>query len=173
MTLTVTDTANLSATQTYKVVVTSPPSDAVYITSSPVTFATANNVYLYDVQAVSSLSLPLTFSLPTPAPGMTINPVTGQIVWTPTSSNDGANPVTVRAVDTGGAFANQTYTLRRARTRARTCQDRCTIRNQEPSGVMTARGGGKASAHSRRSREPYPRQGGTHAFRGAVIAISL
>ena len=42
---------------------------------------------------------------------MTINPATGQIQWTPTSANDDNNTVTVHAVDTGGAFANQTYTL--------------------------------------------------------------
>ena len=40
---------------------------------------------------------------------MTINAQTGLIQWTPLSANDGPNPVTVHAVDTGGAFDNQSY----------------------------------------------------------------
>ena len=112
----VTDTANPanSATQPYSIVVSTPLNDAVYITSPAIAFATANNLYLYNVTAISSLGLPLTYSLttcPTTPNAMTINPATGQIQWTPTSANDGNNTVTVHAVDTGGAFDNQTYTL--------------------------------------------------------------
>ena len=40
---------------------------------------------------------------------MSINASTGLIQWSPTSAQDGPNNVTVHAVDTGGAFANQSY----------------------------------------------------------------
>ena len=40
---------------------------------------------------------------------MTIDPQSGLIQWSPVSANDGPNPVTVHAVDTGGASDNQSY----------------------------------------------------------------
>ena len=110
VTLKVSDGHGNSATQPYTIVVSTPANDAVAITSSPITIATADNPYIYTVMAISSLKLPLTYSLTgTPPSGMTINPVTGQILWP--SAVDGSYPIAVHAVDTGGAFDNQTYTL--------------------------------------------------------------
>ena len=79
MTLKVTDTATPanSATQSYSIVVSTPLNDAGRITSTPVTFATANNPYIHNVPSGPALDLPLTFSLttyPTTPNAMTINP---------------------------------------------------------------------------------------------------
>ncbi len=53
----------------------------------------------------------LTFSLPTAPGGMTIDPASGLIRWTPDLSQQGAHDVVVKVEDTQGLFALQGYSL--------------------------------------------------------------
>jgi hypothetical protein len=78
------------------------------ITSTPVTTATANQGYAYDVEA-TGIPAP-TYSLVSSPTGMTINAVSGLIQWTPTSDQAGSNPVTVRAANSCGS-ADQSFNV--------------------------------------------------------------
>ncbi|UCH82621.1 MAG: putative Ig domain-containing protein [Candidatus Latescibacterota bacterium] len=69
------------------------------ITSSPVTEGTVGEPYTYDVDA-TGFPAP-TYALLTQPAGMTINPTTGVIDWTPAATGDYA--VQVRAFNTAGA----------------------------------------------------------------------
>jgi hypothetical protein len=85
------------------------------ITSVPVTTATADLLYSYDVNAIDpDMGEILTYSLSTKPAGMTINPVTGLILWRPTSDKEGANEVVVVKVtdsDSIPAVATQSFTI--------------------------------------------------------------
>ena len=75
-------------------------SGAPTITSTPVTSATEDAAYSYDVNATDpDVGDTLTYSLTTAPTGMTINATTGLISWTPTNAQVGANAVTVRVRD--------------------------------------------------------------------------
>jgi len=113
-TLTVTDDEGNSSTTAFTVVVDGsnrPPE----ITSSPPTLvAKDNQKYIYDVEATDP-ELPfgdtITFSLPTAPVGMSIEPTTGRISWTPSQANPSSNDVVVRATDSEGLFGEQAFTL--------------------------------------------------------------
>jgi hypothetical protein len=81
VTIRATNTAG-STTQTFTITVGSAPQ----ITSAPVTTASLNGTYHYQVQT-TAYPTP-TYSLPTAPAGMSINPVTGLITWVPTASGD-------------------------------------------------------------------------------------
>ena len=53
----------------------------------------------------------LTFSLETSPVGMSIDPASGLITWTPSGAEAGAQPVLVRVRDGGGFFATQAFTI--------------------------------------------------------------
>lgn len=85
--------------------------DPPRITSLPNLRAQVGELYRYDVDAFDPEHAALAFSFASPAPpGMTIDPASGVISWTP-----GAPPaprdVVVRATDAGGAFEDQGYRL--------------------------------------------------------------
>jgi hypothetical protein len=85
------------------------------ITSVPVTTATVDLLYSYDVNAVDpDMGDTLTYSLSTKPADMTINPVTGLILWRPTSDKEGTNHVVVVKV-TGDesipTVATQSFTI--------------------------------------------------------------
>ena len=81
------------------------------ITSTPTLVGTQGVAYSYDVNATDANGDTLTYSLVAPAPfGMTINPATGVISWTPTAQV-GDNPVTVQASD-GSLAASQSFTVK-------------------------------------------------------------
>ena len=84
---------------------------APVITTSPVTQAVENLPYTYDVDATDTEGETLTFSLVAAPTGMTIDPLTGLIQWTPDISQLGGNPVTVRVQDTAGLFDTQSFTV--------------------------------------------------------------
>jgi len=72
------------------------------IISTPITTATIGVLYTYDVDATDPDGDILTYSfysIYTKPNGMTINSTTGIISWTPTSTQIGNNPVTVKAFD--------------------------------------------------------------------------
>ena len=86
--------------------------DPPTIISTPVTEATEGQLYTYDVEATDpDVGDVLTFSLDTAPAGMTIDPATGLIEWTPDAAQVGDNGVTVRAQDLGGLFDTQSFTV--------------------------------------------------------------
>lgn len=82
--------------------------NAPVITSTPVTSATKNQAYTYDVNATDSDGDTLIYSLTTTPSGMSINSSTGLITWTPTATGD--YYVTVRVSD-GALFDTQSFTI--------------------------------------------------------------
>lgn len=76
-----------------------PPNEAPIITSTPITTSTIGVLYTYDVNATDPDEDTLTYSLITKPKGMAINSKTGVINWTPTSTQIGDNPVTVKVSD--------------------------------------------------------------------------
>lgn len=82
--------------------------NAPVIISTPVTSATKNQAYTYDVNATDSDGDTLTYSLTIKPSGMSINSSSGLITWTPTAA--GAYNVTVMVSD-GALFTTQSYTI--------------------------------------------------------------
>ena len=99
-----------SDTQTFTIHVeeASPVNQAPNITSTPITSATVDQAYTYNVNATDPDDDTLTYSLTTKPPGMTINSTTGLISWTPTAAGD--YNVTVRVSD-GSLFDTQSFTI--------------------------------------------------------------
>ncbi len=85
--------------------------DPPTITSTPVTSATEDELYAYDVDATDpDAGDTLTYSLDVSPAGMSINPTSGLIQWTPTSGQVNAHNVTVRVTD-GTANDTQVFTV--------------------------------------------------------------
>jgi serine protease AprX len=81
------------------------------ITSTPVTTGTQGQIYAYTVTATDPAGQVITFSLDVAPAGMTIGATTGAISWTPTNAQVGTNAVTVRATNTDGRSALQSFTI--------------------------------------------------------------
>ncbi len=108
----VTDQGGLFAQQAFTVTVSLPPNNPPSFTSTPVLTARALSPYSYDANATDpDAGAVLTFSLPAAPAGMTINPTTGVIAWTPAAGQVGANPVTARVTDQFLASADQASTV--------------------------------------------------------------
>ncbi|UCC63532.1 MAG: putative Ig domain-containing protein, partial [Anaerolineae bacterium] len=71
------------------------------IVSTPVTEAAVGWPYSYDVQAAGNPAP--TYALTTSPDGMTIDPATGLISWTPTLGQEGSHPVEVEASNSQGS----------------------------------------------------------------------
>ncbi len=80
------------------------------ITSTPITTATVDVLYTYDVNVTDSDGDTLTYSLTTNPSGMTINSTTGVINWTPNSGQIGDNNVTVEVSD-GELLDTQSFVI--------------------------------------------------------------
>ncbi|MGB2985952.1 MAG: putative Ig domain-containing protein, partial [Phycisphaerae bacterium] len=91
----VTDPSGLSDTQTY-ILATAECDDAPQFTSVPKTTARPGVLYEYDVEA-TTVSGTITFALTTFPSGMSIDPTTGSISWTPGALQVGITDVTVVA----------------------------------------------------------------------------
>jgi hypothetical protein len=89
---------------------------APVITSAPVTTATAEILYRYDVNAIDpDLGDTLTYSLTTKPADMTIDPVTGLIMWQPGADKGETNElVVVKVTDSNSipAAATQSFNIR-------------------------------------------------------------
>lgn len=110
--LTVSDGRGGSASDIVDITVTTTSNQPPVITSTPVTTATVGQPYTYDVDTTDpDVGDTLTFSLDVAPAGMTIDPTTGLIQWTPTAGQVGDNSVTVRVQDSGGLFATQSFTV--------------------------------------------------------------
>ena len=81
------------------------------ITSTPITTATVDEPYTYDVDATDPDGDTLTYSLTTNPTGMTIDSATGLINWTPTSAQIGDHNVTVEVSD-GKKSTTQSFTVK-------------------------------------------------------------
>ncbi len=102
-----TDSAAATVSITVKAV-----NDAPSFTSTPVTTATVDALYTYDVNATDpDAGDTLTYSLTIKPAGMTIDAATGLIEWTPTSAQAGANDVAVKVIDNGSVPASQTQSF--------------------------------------------------------------
>jgi subtilisin-like proprotein convertase family protein len=88
------------------------PNDHPEINSTPVTVTTQDAAYSYDVDATDiNPGDTLAYSLDTSPSGMSIDPATGQINWTPASNQVGFNAVTVRVQDQLGGSDTQSFTV--------------------------------------------------------------
>jgi RHS repeat-associated protein/uncharacterized repeat protein (TIGR01451 family) len=88
------------------------PNSAPQFTSSPVTSAGTGVRYVYGARASDpDAGDVLTFSLPTAPAGMTIQPSTGLVEWTPTAAQLGRRDVVIKVSDARGLFAVQGYAV--------------------------------------------------------------
>lgn len=79
-------------------------------TTQPPTEATVSSQYAYDPEAVANGDLE--WSAPLAPTGLTIDPDTGAVRWTPTSDQAGAQAVTIRATEIpGGLFSDQEFSV--------------------------------------------------------------
>jgi len=106
---------DLTDTQSFTITVTKKPSSgpsnsAPKITSDPVTSVTVDDTYTYDVVATDADGDTLTYSLTTSPTDMTIDPDTGEITWTPDSTQIGDHNVTVEVSD-GSKKDSQSFTV--------------------------------------------------------------
>jgi YD repeat-containing protein len=104
------DAQGATSTQRFQVSVRSTDTPPV-ITSTPPTEGAAGVLSTYAVRAEDHDGDPLTFRLQTPPAGMTIDPTTGLLHWTPSAADVGPNTVTLLADDGLGGTATQTFTL--------------------------------------------------------------
>jgi fibronectin type 3 domain-containing protein len=82
------------------------------ITSQPVKLVEAGQPYQYDVDAFDPEDAALRFSFGAAVPsGMSIDPASGIVRWTPGSGSVAEVPIVVRAVDPAGGFDEQRFTL--------------------------------------------------------------
>ena len=77
------------------------------------TFGTRDALYTYDVDAIDPDGDVLVYSLSISPAGMTIQPDTGLIEWTPSASQVGDQSVTVSVSDgpAGGGPVNQSFVV--------------------------------------------------------------
>ena len=107
----VTDSDGLIATQTYNINVLDVNA-APSITSGANLNATEGTLYTYLVTASDpDVGDSLTFALDVFPAGMSINATTGNVQWTPSEIQVGSQSVIVRATDTGGLFATQSFNV--------------------------------------------------------------
>ena len=113
VTLTVKDATGNTSTSAFHVVV-GDANHAPQIVSAPVVLAANDTPYRYDVLADDpemAFGDVLTFALTEAPAGMSINPATGTISWTPNASDTRQNPVTVTVTDSLGRSDLQVFTL--------------------------------------------------------------
>ncbi len=91
---------------------TTPP----VFNSTPVTSATVNVPYSYQVTTATDSAGAVTYSLISPASGMSINSSSGLIAWTPAAGQGPAVSVDVQATDPAGNTAQQQFTINLAST---------------------------------------------------------
>ncbi|MGB2715172.1 MAG: putative Ig domain-containing protein [Vicinamibacterales bacterium] len=101
-----------SATQSFTINVAPAPNQNPSVTSTPPTSATEGQPYTYDVGASDPDSADvLTFNLTTAPGGMTIDPATGLIQWTPAASHVPSVQVVVQVLDGKGGSTTQSFTI--------------------------------------------------------------
>lgn len=117
VTIVVEDEHGAIGSQSYTVHVSSgPPNRAPRITSTPPLQAAFDTTYDYQATAMDPDGDQVTYALGRGPDGMTIDPETGQIAWTPTDSQGGSHVVTILAGD-GIGQATQSFVVTAAENR--------------------------------------------------------
>lgn len=102
-----------AAVQQWTLTVGKTPADAgaPVLTSTPATAAAVDLLYLYQPVASDPDGDALYFTLEEAPAGMTIDPATGRVLWTPSIDQVGAHTVALRVADALQAATVQTWTL--------------------------------------------------------------
>jgi RHS repeat-associated protein len=101
-----------SDTQDYTILIGSkPPDRPPIITSVPSRLATVSTPYQYAATAIDPEGEAVHFALAAAPDGMTIDPASGVVQWTPALSQVGGNDITVTATDTAGNVATQNFVI--------------------------------------------------------------
>ncbi|MGE3167089.1 MAG: putative Ig domain-containing protein [Planctomycetota bacterium] len=99
-------------TQAYTLVVAEALDGGPVFTSTPVLGATEGMLYQYAALAVDDGGTPVTYSVVSGPPGLTIDPDTGFVSWTPGADQSGFRQVSLVATDQGGLVGPpQTYQI--------------------------------------------------------------
>ncbi|WP_346347947.1 beta strand repeat-containing protein, partial [Shewanella hafniensis] len=109
--LRVTDTDGLTAEQSFSITVTNI-NDAPTISSTAITAATQDAAYSYTFAASDTdVGDTLTLSAVTKPSWLSFNTTSGVLSGTPGNADVGAHPVTLRATDTDGLTAEQSFSI--------------------------------------------------------------
>ena len=112
ITLAASDGNGSEALQHYILSVTAaPPSSPPRFTSTPVVTANVLTAYQYTATAFDAGGDPLTYSLVNGPGGLSINPSSGAVTWTPTASELGPQQVTLAVNDGHGGSAQQSFLI--------------------------------------------------------------
>ncbi len=84
---------------------------APVFTSTPITVATADQVYVYDADAEDQLAGGVAYQLALGPDGMIVDPATGVVQWTPKNSQSTDVEVVVTATDAAGNATDQSWNL--------------------------------------------------------------
>jgi predicted GH43/DUF377 family glycosyl hydrolase len=99
-------------TQTWQFTIRLPPANIpVRITSAPPTMAWVGNEYAYNVTTVDEDGDIPIFSIASGPPGMSVNPSTGKLSWTPAASEIGNRSITVQVSDGRGSIDWQSFNV--------------------------------------------------------------
>ncbi len=99
------------AEQSFTIVVTPLPNQNPVFTSAPLLNAVTGELYIYDADASDPDADPLTYVLVRTPAGMSLDPATGLMAWTPDVSQVGSHAVKVRVDDGRGGIAEQSFTI--------------------------------------------------------------
>lgn len=108
VTVEVTDSRGLSATQGYELTVQTRPNDAPVISSEPAAGVTAGELYQYSVIASDPNGDALVYRLDDAPDGMSVSE-SGSVSWTPSADQVGSHPVTIVVEDNRGAWVSQAF----------------------------------------------------------------
>ena len=108
----VSDSLGATVNQAYSIVVADgQPNQLPVITSTPGFFATVNEVYTYQIVAEDPDGDAITYSLLSDQAGLTVDPTTGLLEWTPTAADLGTTLVEIVARDPAGGGSIQQFSL--------------------------------------------------------------
>lgn len=112
VTVTVRDGAGAPAVQSF-VVTVADVNNAPFFVSDPVTMVAVGDAYAYDAEADDhDAGDSLSFALASGPEGMTVDPGTGAVAWTPSLPEQaGENEVTLTATDAAGAAGTQSFSV--------------------------------------------------------------
>ncbi|MEE8452908.1 MAG: peptidylprolyl isomerase, partial [Thermoguttaceae bacterium] len=103
-------TIDLASTTSAPLQITVSSGSPVF-SSAPVANATEDVLYQYDAQTDAETAGGVTYVLDVAPAGMTIDENTGQISWTPLSSQGGAQSVVIHAIDSSSNVGQQAFDI--------------------------------------------------------------
>ena len=113
VTITATDAAGLSATQTFTLLTSVPMSIDPQFTSVPATTAVVGSSYVYNVTATDpgDPGATFTYALTSTASGNMALSQSGALSWKPTSKEKGTQAITIQATSSSGRTATQSFAV--------------------------------------------------------------